>query len=706
MKTLPPPQQRLYDKLGHDFNNNLYSKVLRNAEAILSVFPEHAETLAMKGMTLHKMEKTEEAFELIKKAIGIDASTMMPWHCLGSCHLFQKRYGDALKAFKQALVRDPEDYQLLRDVASVSIQLRDWDLFLETQQKLVVLRPSSKDNWIALSCAHKMLHNPKIASAVLDIMPPLNAGQPSEVSELALHRAELALEAGDPSAALSLLKKNDDKINDEVAKLLIRAQVHTALGQKVEAEQRYMELIRLGISEGDCIAKIARLRKIPLDENLRPKNQVDQYMALLDSILSNCLRSDYIRRHSLDCTPIETFESRLSSFCADYIRRLVPSLWSVLKSLYRFPERSAIIEKVFVQWEKELQGGTCCSFGESNPCHLLWIWAMLATHYRRVGDYQRAHQYIDKAIEHTPTLENLYLEKCKIYSREGNTKAAAEFADRARVLDLQDKYLNSKAAKMYFRDNNIKQGEFVMSHFYKPGVLPEEVFLIALESQCYWYEKEVGEAFYRSGDTYAALQNLLMYEKHHRDNHNELYDFHHYVFRRCTMRYWFDVLHCDDNMGENKFFLRMCPCLVKCYMRVHELGEEAILAAHTPRPEVNPENVTPEEAKRLEKERAKVLIQDIDLSEPLKKAEKYLAYLLKNRGTDQKTHLLAIEYYALINKPLLVSRALLCLKKLKYSKVKEEAEKMEKGLLQRERVNLDEKVISIIEEVLRVVATD
>eukprot|EP00796_Vickermania_ingenoplastis_P005042 gene5042-3631_t len=689
-KTLPGPQQRMFEKLGREFDNSQYNKALRSADSILAVFHDHADTLAMKGLTLHKLEKPEEAFEYIKKAIKLDPKSTTAWHCLGSCQVFEKKYPEALKAFKQALTTDPQNYTILRDISSIAVQVRDWEQFLEARQKIVVQRPSVRANWVALSCAHKMLGNPKIASMILETMPQmLDEPDPIENSELIMYRVELALEQGDPSAALDLLKKFEGRIKDEVSKLFIRAQVHTALGQKIDAEHKYKSLIQMGISEGDCIAKIARLRKIQLDEHLRPKSNSEQYMALLDSIIEEFPRCDYARRHALDCAPIESFRERLSTFAAGYIRRMVPSLWSVLKSLYRFPDRAAIIGEVFTEWEEQLVNGTCTVFDETNPCYILWVWTFLATHWRRVGDYEKAHHYIDKAIEHTPTLELLYLEKSKIYSREGNTNEAAKLADKARAMDLQDKYLNSKAAKMFFRDNNIEKGEELMSLFYRPGTIPEEIFLIALESQCYWYEKEVGEAFYRKGDIVAALQNLLMFELHHSHNHNELYDFHNYVFRRGTMRYWFDVINRDDNPGENKFFLKMCPCIVRCYMRIHEEGEEAIRAAHKPRPLPDITNLSPEDAKRISQQREDYYLEDIDLSEPLKKAEKYLNHFSKT------------EFYTVLEKPLLVARSLLALKKQNYALLNDEVRKFEGGLYKQLGSLLDGRVKDIIEEILR-----
>lgn len=697
---LPLAQQKQFEKLTREFDGGQYNKALRFADTILSVAPDHPDTLSMKGLTLHKLEKSQEAFELIKKAISIDIKSTTAWHCLGSCHVAEKQYPEALKAFKQALLTDPQNYTILRDISSVAVQVRDWHQFLDARQRIIVLKPSVRANWLALSCAHKMMGNPKFASVILESMPQINDSQDAtEASECLLYQCELLLEQGDASGALDVLKRNDAKIKDRVAKLSLRAQAHAAQGQKNDAIQRYMSLIEIGVGEGDCIAKIARLQKIQLDQYLRPKNNVEAYMTLLDSVIQKCPKSDYAKRHALDCTPIESFRERFSKYTSGYVCRMVPSVGSILKSLYRYPDRVAIVQEVLETWEKELLAGNTSSFGRENPCYILWVWMLLATHWRRMRNFELAHQFIDKAIEHTPTLELLYLEKCKIYAKEGKSKEAADYGFKAQELDHQDKYLNSKAAKMFFRNNDIEQGEQMMRLFYKPGTPIEEVFLISLESQCYWYEKEVGEAFFRRGDVYSALQNLLMFEFHHTNNHNELCDFHPYVFRRATMRYWFDVIQRDDNIGENKFFLKMCPCIVQCYMRVHELGEDAVRSAHQPRP-VGGE--TPEEVSRISQLRKTYYLEDIDLSEPMKKGEKYLNLLLQHRGTLPETQLLAINFYTMLKKPLLVARALHALKKLDCCpSLQEEVDKFKNGLLKAERDNLDTKVLTVVDEIMQ-----
>lgn len=699
---LPAAQQHAYENMCREFDRSQYNKVVRIADSILSLFPEHGETLAMKGLTMYKLEKADEGVELIKKGISLNPRSAACWHCLGSCHVHEKKFPEALKAFKMALTIDKDDYTILRDLSSVAVHVRDWEQFFEVRQRIVALRPSVLDGWVALACAHKMLGHPKLASAVLEMMPSVSNTKTPEYSEIILFRVELALEQNMPRAALELLKSHDDCIQDQVAKLLLRAQAHTALGQKSEAEEKYIRLVQMGICERDCIAKIARLRKIPLDESrLTPKNGAEEaYMTLLDTIAKECPGNDYIRRHALDCVPISDFKERLSSFAAEYIRRMVPSLWSVLKSLYSFPDRVSIIAEVFSQWEKELIAGNCEAFGEKNPCHLLWIWAFLATHWRRLGEYDKALDYINKSIEHTPTLELLYLEKSKIYFMKGEKDLAEAFADDARKMDLQDKCLSSKAAKVFFRNNNIEGGERLLSFFCKPDTKPEHVYLLTVELQCYWYEKEVGEAYFRKGDIYSALQNLLLFELHQTHNRNDLYDFHNYVFRRSTMRYWFDAISREDNIGENKMFLDICPALIRCYMHIFKFGEEAVKSVHVPRPPIDPSGLPAEEVKHLNQLRKEYYLEDIDLSEPMKKGEKYLNYLLKSRGESQDTQLLAIEYYTLLKKPLLVARALLALKKHHHSLLMQDV-MFKNGLFAEEKANMDNRMLSIIETVFQ-----
>lgn len=49
------------------------------------------------------------------------------------------------------------------------------------------------------------------------------------------------------------------------------------------------------------------------------------------------------------------------------------------------------------------------------PSALMWVWFFLAQHFDKLDDHSRALEYIEKAIEHTPTHIELYMLKSKIY---------------------------------------------------------------------------------------------------------------------------------------------------------------------------------------------------------------------------------------------------------------------------------------------------
>jgi peptide alpha-N-acetyltransferase len=62
---------------------------------------------------------------------------------------------------------------------------------------------------------------------------------------------------------------------------------------------------------------------------------------------------------------------------------------------------------------------------------------------------------LNKAIEHTPTVVDLYILKAKIYKRAGDANRAATLYDEARKLDLADRYLNAVASRYRIRNDQV-----------------------------------------------------------------------------------------------------------------------------------------------------------------------------------------------------------------------------------------------------------
>ena len=58
----------------------------------------------------------------------------------------------------------------------------------------------------------------------------------------------------------------------------------------------------------------------------------------------------------------------------------------------------------------------CASGGDLEPpTAVLWVYHFLAQHFDYLRDSKKAMEYIDKALEHTPTLIEAYMVKARIY---------------------------------------------------------------------------------------------------------------------------------------------------------------------------------------------------------------------------------------------------------------------------------------------------
>lgn len=101
----------------------------------------------------------------------------------------------------------------------------------------------------------------------------------------------------------------------------------------------------------------------------------------------------------------------------------------------------------------------------SSASTLLWAYYYLAQHFDYFENTEVALNYVNKAIEHTPTLIELFSCKAKILKHAGDVVLAAEAMDEARDLDTADRYLNSKSAKYHLRANRIQEAADICGKF-------------------------------------------------------------------------------------------------------------------------------------------------------------------------------------------------------------------------------------------------
>lgn len=107
------------------------------------------------------------------------------------------------------------------------------------------------------------------------------------------------------------------------------------------------------------------------------------------------------------------------------LRKGIPPLFVDLKPLYKDPLKAQIIEDLCLSYQTNLVSGSSFDIAkgkdDGQPLQkepetaLLWLLYFLAHHYDFQGNSQKALEVVNQAMEHTPTLIELFLLKGKIY---------------------------------------------------------------------------------------------------------------------------------------------------------------------------------------------------------------------------------------------------------------------------------------------------
>jgi tetratricopeptide (TPR) repeat protein len=71
-RPLPKKEADIFKNVVKHYEMKQYKKAIKQADSILKKFPNHGETLAMKGLTLNYMGKKEEAHALVKEGLRND----------------------------------------------------------------------------------------------------------------------------------------------------------------------------------------------------------------------------------------------------------------------------------------------------------------------------------------------------------------------------------------------------------------------------------------------------------------------------------------------------------------------------------------------------------------------------------------------------------------------------------------------------------
>lgn len=384
----------------------------------------------------------------------------------------------------------------------------------------------------------------------------------NEVSEVALFKARVLAEMGQFSAVVEWLNKFRDSVLDSVSfreKLLA---AYLELGDE-RAGPLAQELIRVNSENSEYHIMLQRAKST--------MNLTELYR----EIQRESPRAHMPFRAFLNLIEAESFTEEFDKYIRPRLIKGIPSLYNDIRDLtLKYPEQIRGLVEVHVE-----SLGTHASFArisdyvnftwepeeaKQEPQVLMWSLFLAA---RVSKDPGRSLECINKAIGHTPTLPDLYLVKGKLLKRAGHIEDAIKAVNKARKLDLSDRFLNNKTVKYLLRGDQIEEAERTIALFSKE----RENELNIHEMQSMWYELELGESHFRQEQYEKTVEQLNYIEKHLREMYNDQSDFHFYCMCKMNLNIYIDFLKFTDELMSSKLLLRAGKTLLKVYFKAPEL---------------------------------------------------------------------------------------------------------------------------------------
>ncbi|XP_077135306.1 N-alpha-acetyltransferase 15, NatA auxiliary subunit isoform X1 [Ranitomeya variabilis] len=613
--SLPPKENALFKRILRCYEHKQYRNGLKFCKQILSnpKFSEHGETLAMKGLTLNCLGKKEDAYDLVRRGLRNDLRSHVCWHVYGLLQRSDKKYDEAIKCYRNALKWDKDNLQILRDLSLLQIQMRDLEGYRETRYQLLQLRPAQRASWIGYAIAYHLLEDYEMAAKILEEFRKTQQTSPDKVdyeySELLLYQNQVLREAELYKEALHHLCTYEKQICDKLAVEETKGDLFLRLGRLEESADVYRGLLDRS-PENWAYYK-------GLEKALKPATMEERLKIYEDSWIKYP-RGLVPRRLPLNFLTGEKFRVCLDKYLRMNFSKGCPPVFNTLRSLYSDKEKVEIIEDLVVGYDTSLK--SCRLFNinddgkEEPPTTLLWVQYYLAQHYDKIGQPSLALEYINAAIESTPTLIELFLVKAKIYKHAGNIKEAARWMDEAQALDTADRFINSKCAKYMLKANMIKEAEEMCSKFTREGTSAVENLN---EMQCMWFQTECAQA-YRSMNKFGeALKKCHEIERHFVEITDDQFDFHTYCMRKITLRSYVDLLKLEDVLRQHPFYFKAARIAIEIYLKLHDNP----ITDENKELEANTANMSDKELKKLRNKQRKAQ-KKAQLEEEKKNAEK------------------------------------------------------------------------------------
>ncbi|CCH61634.1 hypothetical protein TBLA_0F00900 [Henningerozyma blattae CBS 6284] len=478
------------------YESKNYKKSIKLLDGVLKKSHNHVDSLVLKGLDLFYLGEKDEAKVFVNNALskinGTEASAIC-CHVIGIYMRSTKQYSESIKWFQASLDNGSKNYQIYRDLSTLQSQVGDFKAVLESRKRYWENYMGYRANWTSYAVAQDINGEYHQAVNTLSQFEKLAAGKLGQTemyenNECIIYKNDIMYRSAgsDKSRLANVLKhlvENEKDIYDKFAVLERKASIYMKMGNFKEASIVYRTLIKRNPDN----FKYYNLLEVAL--NIKNDNKLRKALyEKLETFYPRCEPPKFIPLTFI--TDEVELTKNLEKYVLPLLRRGVPATFSNVKPLYRSRSFIAkILEKIVIEYLETIDP-------KESPISYIWTCYYLTHHYLFLKDFNKAQEFIEKALSHSPTIVEFYILKGRILKHLGLLDDAAGVLEEGRQLDLQDRFINTKTVKYFLRANNIDKAVEIASLFTKNDDSPNGIKDLHLV-EVSWFIVEQAEAYYR-----------------------------------------------------------------------------------------------------------------------------------------------------------------------------------------------------------------
>ena len=568
-----------------EFDAKRYEKVEKLCDRMISKNPKDDQALALKGLNYYFLQKPELGEQILKQALKANFKSPVAWHFYAIFHKEKGNYSQAMKSYNKALNFAPTNFNIIRDLSYMQLYLRQLDSFVQTCKLGVENKPGMLINWVTLAFSYSLVKDYKSALAALNSVEKLGKEtlKKNDIHELKLFNAMIQ----------SKDKKYEEAMNYLIhfkSELIDKPMVYDMIVQNAIKAKKYnigLDYCTKALNlNPDNINLILFYFIMKINQNdFQPKTYNDllniqenykylkDMIEVLSELKNNYPKSKIIKNLELSFSQNEEFEKKFENYFINQLEITIPSIFINIQFIYKLqPHKIKIIQKILDKYNANIKSSSKINDNLDLPIHVAWVYFYEAQHYLFLSELEEAINYINVAIDITPSVIEFYMVAAKIFKHSYMIDNYILAYDKARMLDVGDRYLNAKTAKIYLRSGDIEKNSELMKEFVSDPLTEENIKF----TETLWYLNECGGAFLikkniiRSHYCFKNVINVFLAII------KDQVDFYNFCLRRNMLKDLYHTIVFLNGIAKNKYVIQ---ALIKIdiiynYLKANENNKE------------------------------------------------------------------------------------------------------------------------------------